>query len=222
MTSVGGGLGRFAHVQGVLSFGGGRGTYRVLDGDVPIALFSKMTLNPVDLADNVEASSLQTPGTDLISIHTDASCGLSGKLGNFRVLSWNIAVMKDDSIDNIVSQLRGMREDWDAILIQEGPRSVESSLGTLSSGHIWYVAPCSDRPRSIAILIHRRWSHLQLVFVSVSGRVAYVDCKDDDTALRVIAAHLPHGGDSDIEFDATLFEASAIHSDAKQKRLITI
>ena len=106
---------------------GGRGKYRVLDGDVPIALFSKMTSNLMDLTENVETGRLQTPGTNSDTTHPEGMGDPTEKLAKFRILSWNVSGMKDDSIDNIVLQLRGLREDWDAILVQEGPRSEESS-----------------------------------------------------------------------------------------------
>ena len=140
----------------------------------------------------------------------------------FNVLSWNPCGMKEDSIDNIVSQLQISRVRWDAVLVQEGTVAGEASLGTLQSGHVWYVAPCFDRPRSVAILVHHRWSHLKLDFICLSSRIAFVDFDGGDLSARLVTAHLPHGEYSDFEFESVLSEISVAQLQAKQQRRMFI
>ena len=61
-----------------------------------------MTSDLMDLGENVETSRLQTPGTNSDTTHTEGMGNPTGKLSKFRISSWNVSGMKDDSIDNLV------------------------------------------------------------------------------------------------------------------------
>ena len=80
--------------------------------------------------------------------HSNAKKTFS-KSVNLGVLSWNTSGMREDSVDTLVSQLNDMDKQQDVILIQESCKSEDVSLGSLDAGHVWYVAPCYDRPRKV-------------------------------------------------------------------------
>jgi hypothetical protein len=188
--------------------------------DVEDGVLTKHSVHDGDGLPVLHASSF-VGGPDVTGIHSGGR-GHPGKCTKFVVVSWNTAGMRDDSIDNIVAQLEIIEEPWDAILVQEGPKSEECLLGNLESGHIWYVAPCADRHRSVAILVHRRWGHLQLDFKSVSGRVAYVDFDSTQFSARLITAHMPHSDYDDTEVESVLHDLSCLRAEATSNRKMCI
>lgn len=106
---------------------------------------------------------------------------------------------------DIASQLDAWGK-WDIVLIQEGPVSEEDVHELLESGHVWYVSRKGDRPRSVAILLHKRWTsqHARPEYQTKTSRVAYVDVELGQQKIRFITAHLPHAEYTQADFDATL------------------
>jgi hypothetical protein len=113
--------------------------------------------------------------------------------------------MNDESLDMMLTLLSA-RADWDAVLVQEGPKKDSEELVELDGGHLWFVAASGARFRSVAILSHRRWvsSVCQPSFSTADGRLAFVDVLMHGISVRLMTSHLPHGDRSDVEFDAAL------------------
>ena len=78
---------------------------------------------------------------------------------SFRTLTYNAAGMNDEDISDALELLwADMHDQWDIILFQEGPKSEDETLRELVGGHLWYVAACQGRHRSVAVLLHQRWT----------------------------------------------------------------
>ena len=113
--------------------------------------------------------------------------------------------MSDESLRNMLVLLDAAVDDWDVVMVQEGPKRELEELSELDGGHYWYIAPCDSRPRSVAILLHSKWcSRGAPKFCSIDGRVAQVDVQIHGLKLRLLSAHLPHGDRSDVEYEAAL------------------
>ena len=88
-------------------------------------------------------------------------------------------------------------------------------------GHLWYLSPQGDGPRSVAILRHSRWSSILLnpEFVSYFNRIVYLDVKmRKGRVFIIVSTHLPHSGYSDIIFDAALAVLEQIVLEARRAK----
>ena len=175
---------------------GGRGAYSHVDGD-----FHRLHLG-VEMQTN-SAESMK-----------------DGRKHSLRLLSWNASGMSEDGVQDMLTMLNA-RGEWDVLLRQEGPKAHEDTLEELEGGHLFLKAPAAGQFRSVGILIHRRWANdgNANIFCAVTGRVVYADMTIDGDKIRVVTAHLPHNGKSDIEFVAALtsLEDTLRHARRKQR-----
>ena len=113
---------------------------------------------------------------------------------------------------------------WDAVLIQEGPGQEDDVLFELHGGHLWYVAACGGRPRSIGILLHRRWcaGASPPEFTTLSGRLSKVELEVNTERVILMSSHLPHAGKSDLEYEAALARMEDEIKDARKKKTFII
>ena len=160
--------------------GGGRGLYHTVSGDVPICMGQR-------IRQDTSVSLPYVPKTERLSL--------------LEVFSFNADGMGDDTLQNFFVTMSIMEKGWDAVLIQEGPRSEVDTVQEIEGGHVWCVARCEDRPRSVAILLHRRWKDMRLCFESPGSRVCFVDINMGEWTSRLISVHLPHTQNSDIEYE---------------------
>lgn len=212
---------------GRLGTGGGRGSYNNADGDVPAGILHNRSAKtgaagpcqssiPDQLSVQARRSAKSTGGGRGIydNLHGDvpvsirhntyAAAAVSGQ-SRLRILSWNAAGMTVDSVETLLTLLEDCGETWDAVLIQEGPKRETEELNELDGGHLWYVASCHDRQRSVAILLHSRWaSSGKPCFETIDGRLAQVSVVMHGLQLCLLTAHLPHAEKSDVEYEAAL------------------
>lgn len=131
--------------------------------------------------------------------------------------------MSGESLAHMLTLLEVSSSDWDAVLVQEGPNKNAEERTELEGGHLWYVAPCGSRPRSVAILLNKRWccSSCPPKFKSTSGRQAE-DVDMRGLRLRLLTCHLPHADHSDIEYEASLscLESSVLSGRACKRHLV--
>ena len=166
-----------------VSVGGGTGNLRSVDGDVPAAI-----LNREKISESVEKQTVDN--------HT-----------YLRIMSWNAAGMKDESLRNLLDLLAAKGQDWDVVLVQEGPKRDAEELNECLGGHLWFVAPCGNRPRSVATLLNARWCRggtAQPKFTAIDGRLATVVVHMHGILMCLMTSHLPHGGRPDNEYEAAL------------------
>ena len=136
----------------------------------------------------------------------EVNADLSNRANSLVVLTWNAEGMTKDAAEVLIDRLQLDDFKWDVLLIQEGPASDDKVEGILGDGHAWFVAPKCERPRSVAILLHRefyqRCEHVH--FIAINGRTAYLSLKFNSTPLFLITAHAPHSLSSETEFDSFL------------------
>ena len=117
-----------------------------------------------------------------------------------KILTYNACGMGAEAVQDMVDLLSTLHGDlWDAVLIQEGPKHDTTQIDELINGHLLFTAPCEDRPRSVAILLHQRWAGSQPAFNPCNGRCAYLDLTIFGEWMRIITCHLPHSLASDAE-----------------------
>ena len=176
-------------------FGGGRGAYSNIDGDVP--------------------GSMRTEGADTGKSEPPLSKSLT-------VITWNACGMEAGVIEDMTEQLDGER--WDAIMLQEGPKVEEDTYKILRNGHAFFAGGCSTSKRSVGIVVHRRWVHRQakLKFRAVCPRILYIDFDLHDIHLRLVSAHLPHLEYTADEYEACLLAVEDIVITARREKRQTI
>ena len=112
-------------------------------------------------------------------------------------------------------------EGWDILLIQEGPAPEGScdECHEISGRHLLYIGALQDRPRSVAILLHRRWASSKHLFRQKSGRTVFLDIIVHDQPSYFISSHLPHSDDPLVSFQAELEILTEIVQAARQKKI---
>ena len=196
-----------------MGLGGGRGKLASADGDLPVCLLpvASVSENGVRIVSTTPPSAIEECAVDSVTptgVMLDGCDGgytCSGKF-ELNIITWNAAGMDVNGLGDLIDLLEICGCAWDALLIQEGPRQEEESLSEILGGHLWYVAACGGRPRSIAILLHRQWTgpDENPRFRSVDGRLAVLDVCIRSQKYCFMSCHLPHAGYSDIMFEAAL------------------
>ena len=122
-------------VETVASSGGGRGVYAAVDGDVPLALFAKMT---PDLAGQAEVDDNAAGHSVSVETHSDQADVGGVVMERFVALTWNACGMEAGFIDDVIIQL-GEASRWDCLCIQEGPYVENVEYQILESGHLFFL-----------------------------------------------------------------------------------
>ena len=172
------------------SKGGGRGIYKQVDGDFPLAALCGVKTQQHIIPQHIIQQSTIEP--NVIS-HT-----------SIVVWTWNSCGMSCESLSDFFETVKSLRKRWDIILVQEGPHSEENTVDVIEGGHVWCVGAAGDRPRSVAILLHSRWAGHYSQFRSNGGRVCFIDVVISNLNYRFISAHLPHSGYGDLDYAAAL------------------
>ena len=163
----------------------------VVVGGVPSSILNQ---RKPDLKSHSQAESIDW---DLHSeIHHDTITSKTGH-GKLTVYTYNAAGMGNEAVADLLSMLSlGCNAKWDVVLVQEGPGEENNISLELDGGHLWFVAARRDRPRSVAILLHRRWvtAKAKPAFITTSGRCASMDIEIEmeGEQYRFISSHLPH------------------------------
>ena len=63
-------------------------------------------------------------------------------------------ISKEDGLSSFLDSIQTLEKPWDAILVQEGPKSETKTLWEVDGAHVWCVAACGLRPRSAAVLVN--------------------------------------------------------------------
>ncbi len=199
----------------VQSLGGGRGEYRSVDGDVPIAMLRRMKSGTPFLAESAEQTST---GADVVGSGADCHSMVA--------MSWNACGMQEGVIQDVADLLDG-GPVWDILLYQEGPYTENKTQKTIESGHFWFSAKANHTKRSVSILLNRRWTQdiAQTNFVVSSCRVAHLDFTVEDARFRFITCHCPHSGFPYTldDYEACLLEVETLIDAARvQKRIVLV
>jgi len=179
------------------SVGGGRGFYKNVDGDRPIAMLNAVTL-PSVLARKAPgvafACDKGDPGTQQPD-NSDNNRADDDEI-RFAAISWNACGMELGAVHGLIDQLRLGQVHWDAILMQEGPYAEDNLYSTLPGGHALFLGKCLGTVRSVGILLHKRWVHSEsrLSFFSVGRRIVYANVVSGSLRTRLTSVHMPHGG----------------------------
>jgi len=151
-------------------------------------------------------------GEDQLRISPTFSCSpmaeealADSSKAHISVVAFNTdGINKDDGLEHFLEEMKLFERPWDAILVQEGPYSENKEILEVDGGHVWCVGPCRTRPRSVAILIHRRWAKNLKRFESPDDRICYADVTIHNRVWRLVSAHLPHSIYPDTGYFATL------------------
>ena len=76
------------------------------------------------------------------------------------LLSWNTDGMSEEGFKKFLGDVAALKQPWDAIFFQEGPKEVDTKILNLDSGHVWCIAACGDRPHRVVIALNRKWRNL--------------------------------------------------------------
>ena len=93
------------------------------------------------------------------------------------------------------------------------PQASDAEEIVLDGGHVLFIAALEGRPRSTCILVHQRWvNDVKLEFGQLTGRIAYLDVWCFGSCMRLVSAHLPHSGYSDVEYAAAMSALDDVES----------
>jgi hypothetical protein len=117
-------------------------------------------------------------------------------------LSWNLAGLAEDQIDDWIAQVTCLTPDWDFLLLQECFSRLE---GVCTGQHVLLTPPCRSGALKVpCIIINERWAqHVKLA----GGGARWVACTFGDVML--VTAHLPHSGRGQLEYELTMEELGA-------------
>jgi len=211
----------FAEIAGGInsaSVGGGRGVYASVDGDVPLALFARVTpdiLGQADLDDDAGGHN-----SSVENCCDDAGVGAAA-LEQFVAITWNACGMGLGFIDDMVYQL-GEVSRWDCVFIQEGPFAENVEYRVLDGGHLLFLSACRPHRRSVGVLLHRCWVAAVVGYGVVGSRVAFVDLIASAGQLRLISAHFPHSGYPDLEYEACMTAIEDLIEEGRAKHCINV
>ena len=88
-------------------------------------------------------------------MHVGSSATSTATAG-IRAITWNANGLTAEGFEDFLDLAASTQKPWDAILVQEAPGVDEATVDVVQGGHMWCAAAKGDRPRSVAILLHRR------------------------------------------------------------------
>jgi hypothetical protein len=117
-------------------------------------------------------------------------------------LSWNLAGLAEGQIDDWIDQVTCLTPEWDFLLLQESFVRLD---GVCTGQHLLLTPSVRSGGLKIpCIMINQRWA----LHVKLAGSGArWVACTFGDVML--VAAHLPHSGRGQLEYELTMEELGA-------------
>lgn len=171
--------------------GGGRGRYRVLPGDFPVAALRgvKTQSNSIGMH-AVETVLLEIIGKNVQSLQSVSREG------------------------ELMAELRTIR--WDVLALNETWREKQRERWITEDGHLFCGAGGKKGEQGVAIMIHRRWTGGFRALHAVNERVMAVDIDIGGNHLRLISIYMPHGGCDDEEVEGVYTKLDSIVCGARR------